>query len=103
MTMNAGLGNRKALEGRHRMQSCELCGDPRTCLNEIHVLFDCVELEEARQQTYIGTYVSEMAGKSRPVMYYGFWNNANEKELKRRIMDAETIKNEYLRLLKIKV
>ena len=35
MSMNAGLGNRKALDGKERMISCQLCQDADTSLNEI--------------------------------------------------------------------
>ena len=36
--MNAGLGNRAALEGRDRMTICPLCQNDGESLNEIHVM-----------------------------------------------------------------
>ena len=100
ITMNAGLGNRKALEGRHRMLSCELCGDPSTALNEIHVLFECTYLKQARDQTGIKAFIQTMTGKTNSVMYREFWNNTGTiAVLEQRITAAVDMKTEYLQQL----
>ena len=82
------------------MLSCELCGDPSTALNEIHVLFECTYLKQARDQTVIKAFSQTMTGKTNSVMYREFWNNTGTiAVLEQRIMAAVDMKTEYLQQL----
>ena len=97
LTMNAGIGNRKALDGWPQLKSCPLCKDVNSRLNEIHVLFECMGLENEQKNEGIRDFIREREGTSKAELYQEFWRGTKKVEtLKRRIAAAERIKEHYL-------
>ena len=97
LSMNTGLGNRKALDGRARMISCELCWSDDSSLNEIHVLMECTALENSRQETGIRAFIERRGNMTARQLYQDFWHGSKERDtLHNRISAAEEMKVQYL-------
>ena len=97
MSMNAGLGNRKALDGKERMISCQLCQDADTSLNEIHVLMQCPALKAVREQTGIANFMEERSHMTARQLYRDFLTGSKQTDtLIRRMKAADLVREDYL-------
>ena len=81
MTYDAQLGNRAPLKGRGQDKRCELCFEVRRIklLTEIHVLFECKELQEVREKQGFVQF-SESHGGELEDHYGDYWRMRREEE-----------------------
>ena len=99
MSMNAGLGNRCALEGRDRMIECPIC-TADTSLNEIHLLMECNALESIRSETGIRNFMNSRSDMSSRELYQDFWHGSKERPtLTKRIKAADEMRAKYLSMI----
>ena len=100
MSMNAGLGNRQALEGRERTIVCDICDENDTSLNEIHLLMECGALEPTRVATGIRAFMDNRETLSPRQLYRDFWHGSKERAtLSNRVKAAEEMRAKYLSLI----
>ena len=75
---------------------CPLCRDTESGLNEIHLLFICREMEDARLSAGIEEFLGRRQELTAAGLYYEFWKTTSIATLKRRITAAEKMRKDFL-------
>ena len=99
VTMNAGIGNRNALDGWPRLLLCPLCKDEDNGLNEIHVLLLCRKLAEQRSELGVEDFIERRSSMTVPELYFEYWRTAKSATLKNRIVAADRMREAFLGML----
>ena len=100
MTFDAQLGNRTPLKRRGQDKRCELCFEVRRIklLTEIHLLFECKELQEVREEEGFVQF-SETHGGELEDQYGSYWRmrDIDDEERRRRVSKAIRVRDEFWR------
>ena len=106
VTLNSGLGNRHPRPGMDQTKECILCENDGVVnrIDEQHLLFDCIPMEQAREATGIKQFMSqwENRGLNADKLYNLYWTdrNINWSDLRKRIRDAQHMKHIFLEATK---
>ena len=93
LCMNAKLGNRKKLPTYiERFLICPLCGDDTLCFNELHLLYECQELNHTRYLTGIQEFMENQEELELTKLHQRFMTG---KDLKPRLRAMKTMREEY--------
>ena len=88
ITMNAGLGNRAPVLGQPQHKWCKLCEVKNMDhkLNEVHMLFECIWMEEARKNTILKEFIQSRPNKTPWQLYREYFlGSISNFELRTRV------------------